>query len=586
MLLTMPPFSPPSETDVPTDAELLAAWCCRDDGAFTAFFRRHAGLVYHTALRQGAATDAAAEVVQAVMTAAARKAALLQKAANVPGWLHRATLLEMRRLRRRQGREARHRESFATASTMQTPPIQAPDQSALQAEIDGALLRLSDKEQAYVFQRFYEGRSVREIAAGSGETEAAVQKRGHRALERLASFLSRRRAVVSVPVVMAALARGLQETAPAALLEYGPAAAIRAAGTASVAGGPQWLVAQAGAACLLVGGAVWQEQQIPPSRPGASVVSGVRPSASPHTSGTLTARPFRTPEAAFDPDDPDLAALAEFCYRDSLGAADRAQHSRVFHLIIAWCRDGKCWPLLEKLYALNIPAAHRRELAARVLSPAQSRMIPERLEWTLRFHEQNDPPGEWHKEFTKSIVSTLWKWAKENPEAAWQWMQQHLASGTLHEARGYDTRYASGPAEKGLAILFDVVAAAGKTELAEEILAAMKPKERSIALGTRLKSLTLDSPESIRYLAQITGLYGERLQDVAWNAAEGFLDKVSPQHVADTVIRFTNESPLVAMALIDQWAEAASSRKLTREDLLKAGMSRGDLDALMPPAAP
>ena len=173
----------------PADSELLARWTTGDEAAFTALFQRHAGLIYSVALRQAASPQTAAEVVTQVMTAVARKAGALQKLDNLPGWLHRAAVLEMRRHRRAASRDARRLAPLEELNVMPTSPDS--DLSAVRTELDRALLHLNGRDRRYIFERFYEGRQVREIAARSGESEAAVQKRGHRALERLAGLLSR-----------------------------------------------------------------------------------------------------------------------------------------------------------------------------------------------------------------------------------------------------------------------------------------------------------------------------------------------------------------------------------------------------------
>ncbi len=107
---------------------------------------------------------------------------------------------------------------------MPTPDhIRAPEQSGPDAalqdalpHLDAALHALPRDDQRIVLMRYFEGRGLRDIAAGLGKTEAAVRKRGQRALEKMARYLQCRGVGTSTAVFAAGLGVVLSEPASAA----------------------------------------------------------------------------------------------------------------------------------------------------------------------------------------------------------------------------------------------------------------------------------------------------------------------------------------------------------------------------------
>ena len=79
----------------------------RSETAFAAVVRQHMNLVFATAYRQLGNPSLAEEVSQSVFVSLARKAGALGRHPTIAGWLHKATLLECRRVLRTELR--RHR---------------------------------------------------------------------------------------------------------------------------------------------------------------------------------------------------------------------------------------------------------------------------------------------------------------------------------------------------------------------------------------------------------------------------------------------------------------------------------------------
>jgi RNA polymerase sigma factor (sigma-70 family) len=196
---TISPASPP-------DAALLHGWARRrDEDAFRVLAARHVPSVLATARRCTGHDALAEEAAQRVLTILARKAAFLEHAPLAP-WLHRTTVLECRSLLRR---ESRHRRR---ALAVAAEPVSAPQdhqdsawQEALPV-LDEVIDRLGEADRRVVVLRFFEDLSFREIAGRVGKSEAAVQRQGHRALERLGVLLRRRGVVLSGTALAAGLA--------------------------------------------------------------------------------------------------------------------------------------------------------------------------------------------------------------------------------------------------------------------------------------------------------------------------------------------------------------------------------------------
>jgi len=196
----------PDETkvDAPDDADLLRTWRRhRNEEAFAEMVRRHMKMVYGVALRRTEQAAVAEEVTCAVFSMLARKAAGLEPGPLGP-WLHRAAIFESARALRS---ERRHRQKLQ-AYALHCEAGQADEAGAVTMlpRLDGAVNALPDRFRQVVVLRFYEGLSFRDIAGRLGESEAAVQRRGHRALARLAEVL-RRAGLAGAPAALAGVSR-------------------------------------------------------------------------------------------------------------------------------------------------------------------------------------------------------------------------------------------------------------------------------------------------------------------------------------------------------------------------------------------
>ncbi len=195
-----------------TDAELLEEYRARNDGqAFRVLMTRHAGLVYHTALRHTGDPETARDVSQMVFSLLARKASRLRGGEGLAGWLHRAAVFQARNEARAEGR---HRRVLALdAVPADAGPPGADPGDALRLSLDDALERLPERDRELLLAHYYLGRTWQEIATLRGESGMAVQRRASRAVEKLGAILRRRGITVPAALLAAGLTRVLREEA-------------------------------------------------------------------------------------------------------------------------------------------------------------------------------------------------------------------------------------------------------------------------------------------------------------------------------------------------------------------------------------
>ncbi len=189
-----------------------------DESAFEALVRRYAALVCGVAIRRGVAPDAADDVAQRVFAVLARKAKGLEKRRSLAGWLARSAALEAAHFNRSERNHRRKMDQFrddqSTAPSAPGPDEHAAWRRAL-PHLDAAMAELPDGDREVLLQRFYNGEGFAAIGELCGKSEAAAQKQGRRALDKLARLLKRRGVAVPTATVAALLGTELAKAAPA-----------------------------------------------------------------------------------------------------------------------------------------------------------------------------------------------------------------------------------------------------------------------------------------------------------------------------------------------------------------------------------
>ncbi len=216
-----PPLLSDMNSSTNDDSDLRQFGESGDGEAFASVVNRHAGLVYHTALRQLRNPSNAEDVSQRVFITLARKCQSgFRLRSSLPSWLFKTTINECSSEFRAQST----RDHYMKAYT-EDKAIENESQSAwvpLMPHLDEALARLSEKDRDVVMLKYYQGLGFREIGEVTGKTEAACQRRAHRALAKLRKLIKQKLqpqhyALLSGKALYAALATAYLAKPPSSL---------------------------------------------------------------------------------------------------------------------------------------------------------------------------------------------------------------------------------------------------------------------------------------------------------------------------------------------------------------------------------
>lgn len=165
------------------DSELIARFTARgDDTAFTEIVRRHLPLVLAVTRRRLGGSGLAEDAAQQVFIALFRRLKQHREIPCLAAWLQKAAVYEAANLARK---EDRHRRRMSQAQDLQDATEPANDGR----QLDRALASLPERDRQILLLHHFEKLSFAKVATRLGISEAAAQRRGHRALEKLGKFL-------------------------------------------------------------------------------------------------------------------------------------------------------------------------------------------------------------------------------------------------------------------------------------------------------------------------------------------------------------------------------------------------------------
>jgi RNA polymerase sigma factor (sigma-70 family) len=191
-----------SSSDIREDSpdwELLEAYARHgSDTAFAVLVRRHLNMVYSVAFRFCADHCIAEEVSNNVFLALARKAREIKREVKLAGWLFLSAKQMASNARGFESRRQQWRRDAATEETLLGDSADGSEAEVrraweiVSAQLDLAVGELGDADRDAILLRFYEQKSLREIAVEFDTTEEAARKRVSRALDKLRDSLARR----------------------------------------------------------------------------------------------------------------------------------------------------------------------------------------------------------------------------------------------------------------------------------------------------------------------------------------------------------------------------------------------------------
>jgi RNA polymerase sigma factor (sigma-70 family) len=214
------------------DSALLRQFAeTQSDEAFAELVSRYINLVYSVALRQVGNPYHAEEIAQAVFIILARKVAVLRHEKALSSWLFQVTRLTANNfVRSETRRHRREQEAYMQTILNESGGGVWPQIAPL---LDSAVASLREKDRRAVLLRFYEGRNLSEVGLALGASEAAAEKRVHRALEKLRNFFMKRGVSSTTAILAGTISANSVQAAPVALAKTTTALAITKGSIAS-----------------------------------------------------------------------------------------------------------------------------------------------------------------------------------------------------------------------------------------------------------------------------------------------------------------------------------------------------------------
>ncbi|HZZ17799.1 MAG TPA: sigma-70 family RNA polymerase sigma factor [Opitutaceae bacterium] len=213
--------------------------------AFAALVRGKIDLVHSAASRQlGGNADLAKDVTQAVFIELIKNAPRLSKATSITGWLYVSTRFAARKALRKQRRwENRQWEGHLMAE-QNMPTSSELVWTEIRPVLDESMNELKKGNRDLILARFFEGKSIGQIAAQLNVSENAARMRIDRALDRLRLRLEKRGIKSTTAAVAGVLSGSAVLAAPVGLATAITGSALSSAALAGAGSLATWEVAK------------------------------------------------------------------------------------------------------------------------------------------------------------------------------------------------------------------------------------------------------------------------------------------------------------------------------------------------------
>jgi RNA polymerase sigma factor (sigma-70 family) len=219
-------------TDV-SDARFLEQFARNgSEEAFAALVQRHIALVHSVALRHTANAQHAQDITQAVFVILARKAGALGRQTILPGWLYHTARLTAANLQRAETRRVRREQEAFMQSKLEEFPTDNLWRE-LSPQLDEAMAGLGTAERDALVLRYFQNKSMAEVAKFLGLEENTAQKRVSRALEKLRKFFMKRGVSSTTAIIAGAISANSVQAVPVTLAKSVTAVALAKGAAAS-----------------------------------------------------------------------------------------------------------------------------------------------------------------------------------------------------------------------------------------------------------------------------------------------------------------------------------------------------------------
>ncbi|HMC28088.1 MAG TPA: sigma-70 family RNA polymerase sigma factor [Verrucomicrobiae bacterium] len=205
------------------DAELLKDFAdTGSEDSFKTLVDRHINLVYSVARHTTRDPHLAEEVAQSVFIILAKKAGKLGNVKALSAWLYRTTRLAAVQSVRNECRRREREEKFASMDHT----VAEPNWEQIEPHLAEVIDQLGETDRTAIVLRFFESRSLKDVARTLGTGEDAARMRVNRALEKLRRLFVKRGVALPTAILASAISSYSVQAAPAKLATSVATAAI------------------------------------------------------------------------------------------------------------------------------------------------------------------------------------------------------------------------------------------------------------------------------------------------------------------------------------------------------------------------